>query len=128
MLQEPRLVHCFAFTARAAEEPLESIATAADLRVLSDVSIVTGEAHELRFELRDSGTDAPLSGIQDVLAMVVQTGGNWSARLTASPSDGGVYTLSVVPPSPGLYKVLFTVPSLGLDFEELPQVSLQATN
>jgi DNA-binding beta-propeller fold protein YncE len=128
MLQEPRLVHCFTFTARAAEEPLDSIATAAaDLRVLSDVSIVTGEAHELRFELRDSGTDAPLSGLQDVLAIVVQTGGNWSTRLTASPSDGGVYTLSVVPPSPGLYKVLFTVPSLGLDFEELPQVSLQAT-
>jgi hypothetical protein len=128
MLQEPRLVHCFAFTARAAEEPLEGIATAAaELRVLSDGPIATGETHELRFELRDSGTDAPFSGIQDVLAMVVQTGGNWSARLTASPSAEGVYTLNVVPPSPGLYKVLFTVPSLGLDFEDLPQVSLQAT-
>jgi DNA-binding beta-propeller fold protein YncE len=128
LLDQPRVLHCFTFTARAAEEGIEGVAaSAADLTILSEATGRSGEPHELRFSLANGDTGDPMSGLEDVFVLVTQTGGNWNSRLTAAPSGDGEYSVSVVPPQVGVYKVFFTIPSLGLDFEKLPQITLTAT-
>jgi DNA-binding beta-propeller fold protein YncE len=128
LLNEPRMVNCFSFTAKAADEPLQGITANAEIRVLSGETPITGEVHDFRFELRDGETDTPLPTIEDISARIIQTGGSWNTSLWATPSAGGAYTLTFTPPSPGTYSVLLAVPSLGIDLGTLPQISIQVVS
>jgi DNA-binding beta-propeller fold protein YncE len=128
LLNEPRMVNCFSFTAKAADEPLQGITANAEIRVLSGETPITGEVHDFRFELRDGETDTPLPTIEDISARIIQTGGSWNTSLRATPSAGGAYTLTFTPPSPGTYSVLLAIPSLGIDLGTLPQISIQVVS
>jgi hypothetical protein len=88
------------------------------------LSALAGEVHDFRFELRDGDTDTPLPNIEDISARIILTGGSWNASLQATPSAGGAYT----PPSPGTYRVLLAIPSLGIDLGTLPQISIQVVS
>jgi hypothetical protein len=127
LLDSPQLTHCFSFTARAAEESLGEITTAAtELRSLSDGAPVAGEPYEFHFELVELDSGARHGGVEDVTAMVIHGATNRQIRLVAQPGDNGTYTLSFTPQSTGQYRLLFAVPSLGLGPDTLPQISLQA--
>ncbi|HSR44470.1 MAG TPA: YncE family protein [Acidimicrobiia bacterium] len=128
LLNEPRMVNCFSFTAKAADEPLQGIAANAEIRVLSDEAPIAGEVHDFRFELSGGDTGTSLSNLEDVSARIIQTGGSWNTSLRATPSADGAYTLTFTPPSPGIYSVLLAVPSLGIDLGTLPQVSIQVVS
>jgi DNA-binding beta-propeller fold protein YncE len=128
LLDEPRLIHCFTFTAKTADEPLQGIEANAEIRVLSDEPPRAGELHDFRFELLGGDTGTPLSSNEDVIARIIQTGGNWNTSLKATPSADGTYSLSFTPPSKGVYSVLLAVPSLGIDLGTLPQISIEVVS
>jgi DNA-binding beta-propeller fold protein YncE len=126
LLKEPDVTHCFTFSANAAEDPDEGLETlAAELEVVSGAEPVAGAVHEMRFQMTDGATREAMTGIPDVVAKVIQTGSNWNTNVQAVP-DGDGYVVTFTPPSPGLYTVLFAVPSLGIGFDSLPQVNLRA--
>lgn len=126
LLDDPDVTHCFTFTANAAEDPDEGLETlAAEIEVITGAEPVAGAPHELRFRMNDASTRQPMTGVEDVVAKVIQTGSNWNANLAAVP-DGDGYLLTFTPPGPGLYTVLLAVPSLGIGFGSLPQLNLQA--
>jgi hypothetical protein len=75
--------------------------------------------------MTDGSTREAMTGIPDVIAKVIQTGSNWNTNVQAVP-DGDGYVVTFTPPNPGLYTVLFAVPSLGIGFDSLPQVNLRA--
>ena len=52
--------------------------------------------------------------------------GIWQQREAAKPVGDGVYEMSFVPPQPGVYYVFFQSPSLGIRFNQLPPLTLQA--
>ncbi len=126
LLDDPDVTHCFTFSANAADQPEDGVATlAAELEVLSGPAPVAGAVHEMRFQMTDAANRQPMTGISDVIAKVIQTGSNWNTNVQAVP-DGDGYLLSFTPPNPGLYTLLFAVPSLGIGFDSLPQVNLRA--
>lgn len=126
-LDDPDFAHCFSFDANPADEAEAGIERqAAELEVISGADLVAGAIHELRFRMIDADTREPIRGLEDLMSKVIQPGSNWNASLRAIPEGDG-YVLAFTPPNPGLYTVLFAVPSLELDFAAIPQLSLVAS-
>ncbi len=125
LLDEPSLTHCFTFTARPSDDSLDLEAPSVDIDVLAGAAAVAGSEHRLRFELRNVDDGAVVSGLGDILAMVIQASGNWSARVVATADAQGTYTAAFTPPAVGLYSVIFSVPSQGLSFQNVPPVNIQ---
>ncbi|UCH58722.1 MAG: hypothetical protein JSV61_10945, partial [Anaerolineales bacterium] len=128
MLADPQVVHCFQFTARPNPE-LNAGAPAfkPELKFLTTDQPRAGQAYSLQLELTDADTGAPLEGLPDLLALARVLAGNWSQRGTATELGDGVYEFQFTFPNPGMYNLFFTVPSLGLGFDQLPQRNLQVT-
>jgi YVTN family beta-propeller protein len=127
LLDDPRVVHCFQFTAKpnsAAEtEPASALP---ELTILTEArEFKAGEEFRLQFTLRDPTTQTPLADIKDVVVLVVQTGGNWNQRLAAEHLGDGVYEMRFTVPQPGLYTVFFSIPSANIGLDQLSRLTLQ---
>jgi len=127
MLNDPLLVHCFEFNAKENPALTASQPTLPELKVLSELGQAkVGETFTLEFSLTDGTGGEPISGVQDVLALVRQTAGNWNQRYLATSVGEGRYELVLLLPRPGLYTLYFAIPSLQLNFDQLPQLNLRA--
>jgi len=127
MLNDPLLVHCFEFNAKENPALTASQPALPELTVLSELGQVrVGETFTLEFSLTDGESGEPISGVQDVLALARQTAGNWNQRYIATALGEGRYEMALLLPRAGLYTLYFAVPSLQLNFEQLPQLNLQA--
>jgi YVTN family beta-propeller protein len=128
MLNDPAIVHCFQFSAKPNPELSEGAqGIKPELKILNTEQPKAGVAYNLQIELTDADSGEPLEGLSDVLALVKVLAGNWNQRGTASELGEGVYEFQFTFPTPGMYNLLFTVPSLGLGFDQLPQRTLQVT-
>jgi hypothetical protein len=85
-----------------------------------------GQAFKLQFTLTDPATARPIANLEDVLALVNQTGGNWNQRYVARSLNEGRYEVDLTVPAPGLYNILFTIPSMQVNFDGLPNLNLKA--
>jgi YVTN family beta-propeller protein len=127
LLDSPRVVNCFDVAVK--ENPglpkpkgvpikVEAVSAGGTLRV--------GESYQLRFKVTDSGSDQP-KAVSDVGVLVFLAPGIWQRREWAKPLGDGLYEMSFVPPQAGVYYVFFQSPSLGVQFNQLPFLTLQAT-
>lgn len=129
LLTSPRVSHCFdlavnAYPARKGDKKLP-------LRLevlLKDRKIRVGETTALRFKLTDSATSEPKVGLKDVRVLTLLAPGTWQKRQWARPAADGVYEVSLTVPRSGVYYVFFECPSLGVRFDQLPKLILQATD
>ena len=128
LLDSPRVVNCFNVAVK--ENPglpkpkgvpikVEAVSAGGTLRV--------GESYQLRFKVTDSGSDQP-KAVRDIGVLVFLAPGIWQQREWAKPLGDGLYEMSFVPPQAGVYYVFFQSPSLGVQFNQLPFLTLQATN
>jgi YVTN family beta-propeller protein len=128
LIDSPFVDHCFAF--RAVENPrlaAESEKHPVQLAFLNEERRVpAGRPLELRFTLTGSRTGEPLAGLEDVVVLATRPPGTWQERLRARPLQNGLYEATVPADQPGAYYVSVAVPSLGLDFTELPYISFLA--
>ena len=128
LIDSPFVDHCFAF--RAVENPrlaAESEKHPVQLAFLNEERRVSaGRPLELRFTLTGSRTGEPLVGLEDVVVLATRPPGTWQERLRARPLQNGLYEATVPADQPGAYYVSVAVPSLGLDFTELPYISFLA--
>ncbi len=123
LLNTPQVVHCFKVTVEPNPELAEKLRAAAppELEVLTELQPFTaGETFTIQFKLADPVTDEPVDDINDLLVMVVKAGGNWNQNYRTAPQGDGVYQLELAIPKPGLYQVMFAVPSLQLQYNQLP--------
>jgi len=128
MLADPQVVHCFQFTAK----PNPELSAAAQvfkpqLEFLNTEQPQAGVPYSLQLELRDADTGEPVEGLQDMLVLARVLAGNWSQRGVATELGKGVYEFQFTFPNPGMYNLFFAAPSLGLNFDQLPQRTLQVT-
>jgi YVTN family beta-propeller protein len=127
MLSDPLLVHCFEFTAKP-NEALQAAANLPELVHLNDnLNPVAGEPFALRFQLTDPDSGQGIEGLEDVFILANQIAGNWSSRSIATSLGDGVYEVELTIPNAGLYSVFFAVPSIGLNIDQSPSLSLQVT-
>jgi YVTN family beta-propeller protein len=127
LLDSPRLVNCFDLT--VAENPgLPKPATVA-IRiepVLTEETARVGESYNLRFKVTDSTSHQPKPNLEDVGVLVFLAPGIWQERQWARHVGKGLYEMSFVPPQAGVYYVYFQCPSLGVQFNQITALTLQA--
>jgi YVTN family beta-propeller protein len=128
LLDSPRMVNCFQLAVGKNPElpapkgvpiKVEALASGGAPRV--------GETYQLRFRVTDAASDQPKADLKDVGVLVFLAPGIWQQRELAKPLGGGVYEVSFALPEPGVYYVFFQSPSLGVRFNQLPFLTLQAT-
>ena len=128
LLDSPRVVHCFEFTADPAPAvarpklarpvEVEMLSPAAPLRAAAPVT--------LRFRLRDAATSSPLEGLKDVSVLASQSPtGAWRESLIARPRPDGTYELDLRPPRAGRYTLYFSIPSLQVKVGQVLPIDLQ---
>jgi YVTN family beta-propeller protein len=128
LMDSPVVHHCFSFTA----QPDAGLAAAQHARavkldfVAEERRVPAGRPLAVRFVLTRPDSDEPVSGLQDVVVMATRPPGNWQERRRAEPLELGLYEASFDADQPGVYYVSVAVPSLGLDFTELPYITFMA--
>ena len=128
LLDSPFVDHCFAFEAEADAE-LQARRHAGSLRldfVGEERRVPAGQPLSVRFLLARPDTDEPVSELRDVTVLATRPPGYWQERRRATPLGYGLYEVSFPADEPGVYYVSVAVPSLGLDFTELPHTSFMA--
>jgi YVTN family beta-propeller protein len=128
LLDSPRVVHCFNFTVSA--DPGFRLQQAAAIRIepqIQEQTAHTGEKYQLRFKVIDAQTLQPRSDLQDIGVLTFLAPGIWQQRDLAKPLGDGLYEINFVPPQAGVYYIFFNSRSLGIDFNQLPKLTIQAT-
>ena len=128
MLDTPRVAHCF--TAEVAPNPEMKRESQVSLRIEylnEDKNLRAGETYKLRFKLTDATTGQPADGLKDVRVLTFLSPGIWQKRdFARATGGGGIYELDVVVPRSGLYMIFVESQSRGVQFRQLPYLTLQA--
>lgn len=128
LLDSPRLFNCFDLT--VAENPGSPKQKAVALKIeplLKDTSLRVGASYNLRFKASDSNSNQPQADLKDMGVLVFLAPGIWQQREWAKPLGDGVYEMSFSPPQAGVYYVYFQCPSLEVQFNHIPHLTLNAT-
>jgi len=127
LLDSPRVVNCFNIT--VAENPRLPKETPVAIKIeplLNDTPLRVGERYNLRFKVTDSVTNQPKANLEDIGVLVFLAPGIWQHRELARTGGAGVYEMSFEPPQSGVYYVYFQCPSLGVRFNQVSPMTLQA--
>ena len=128
LMDAPVVHHCFTFTA----EPDAELAAARHAGrvglefVAEERRVPAGGPLAVRFVLTRPDSGEPVSWLDDVVVLATRPPGNWQERRRAEPLELGLYEASFAADQPGVYFVSVAVPSLGLDFSELPYITFMA--
>lgn len=126
LLDTPRIMHCF--TMRVEPDPTTKATAKRPLTMefmIDGMEIPVGEETRVRFKLADRETSQPKEGIED-LEVLAYSPGAWQKRGLARPVGGGIYEVAVSPPRSGIYFLYFRSSALGVRYNQLPHLILQA--
>jgi hypothetical protein len=127
LLDSPRVVNCF--DAEIKENPELAKQREVPIRIeplpAAPIAFV-GTSYELAFKVLDARTNQPRSDLKDLGVLTFLAPGIWQERNWARPRPDGSYEISFVPPRAGVYYIFFQCPSLGVEFNQLQHLTLQA--
>lgn len=127
LLDSPRVVNCFHLS--VAENPSLPKPAGVSIKiepVTNQTTVPAGRPYALRFKVIDTNTNLPRSDLADLSVLVFLAPGIWQQREVAKPLGGGVYEMNFVPPQTGVYYVYFQCPALGIHYNQLTPLTLQA--
>lgn len=128
LLDSPRVTHCFETSAAFNPSVKREREVALGVEYLErDRPLRAGEPYKLRFRLTDTATGKPADGLKDVHVLIFLAPGIWQTRDFATEKGGGVYELEVSVPQPGYYSVFVESRSKGVQFRQMPYLTLEAT-
>jgi YVTN family beta-propeller protein len=128
LIDSPRIAHCFTASAKP-DAATEKAARGGAVKVeylVKDHGVRAGEAFKLRFKLTDEATGQPKNDLKDVRVLTFLSPGIWQRRDFAQAVGGGVYELGITVPQSGFYMVFVESRALGVNFRDLPYLTLQA--
>jgi YVTN family beta-propeller protein len=128
LLDSPRVVHCFNFNVSANPNyrSERNVAIKIEPQIREQTASV-GEKYQLRFKVIDTQTNQPRPDLKDVGVLTFLAPGIWQQRQMAQPLGNGLYEINFVPPQAGVYYIYFNCRSLGIEFNQLPNLTIQAT-
>ena len=127
LLDTPRIVHCFNFTVSANPDYRAQPAVPIKIEPLIREQVAyIGEKYQLRFKVIDAQTNQPRSDLKDIGVLTFLAPGIWQQRELAQPLGNGLYEINFVPPQAGVYYIFFNSRSLGVEFNQLPKLTIQA--
>ncbi|MGA9996760.1 MAG: cytochrome D1 domain-containing protein [Pyrinomonadaceae bacterium] len=128
LLDTPRIVHCFNFTVSANPAYLSQPTVPIKIEpLIRQQTAYVGEKYQLRFKVIDAQTNQPRSDLKDIGVLTFLAPGIWQQRDLAQPLGTGLYEINFVPPQAGVYYIFFNSRSLGVEFNQLPKLTIQAT-
>lgn len=129
LLDTPRILHCFPFnTTDDANVGVPAATTARELTIeflTAERRVKAGQPFNLQFKIKNNQTGAPISNLTDVYVLATIVSGQRNDRFKTRAMADGLYEASLQFAEPGLYKVYFFVPSLNVNIEDLPFLTLQ---
>lgn len=127
LLDAPRVVTCFDLTVAANPGVPKQTAVALKIEpLLKETTAQVGESYSLRFKVTDAVSRESKANLNDMGVLVFLAPGIWQQRELAKALGDGVYEISFVPPQAGVYYVYFQCPSLGVQFNQISPLTLQA--
>jgi DNA-binding beta-propeller fold protein YncE len=125
LLDSPRITHCFEAEAKPNPDVRHEKPVALRVEYLNkEKQLRVGENYKLRFKLFDTATSKPKSDLNDVRVLTFLASATWQKRDFARPVGDGVYELDIKVPQTGLYFVFVESRSQGVDFRQLPHLTL----
>jgi YVTN family beta-propeller protein len=129
LLDSPRMVGCFDIAVKENPDLPKPKGVPIRIETLSDAAAMrVGERYRLRFKVTDAETNQPKTDLKDMGVLVFLAPGIWQQREWAAHAGGGVYEMSFTPPQAGVYYIYFRAPSLGVQFNQMPFLTLRATS
>ncbi|MBV9924314.1 MAG: beta-propeller fold lactonase family protein [Acidobacteria bacterium] len=126
LLDSPRVVQCFDIAVAESPEERRQRESAVRFEPLVDDDVMpVGRSYKLRFKVVGSAGQ-PRDDLKDVGVMTFLAPGIWQERFWSKPVGGGVYEVSFTPPSEGVYYIYFNCPSLNLEYNQSPFLTLRA--
>lgn len=126
LLDSPRVLHCFEAAAKPNPALKQEQKAGLQIEYLNkELSPRVGENYKIRFKLKDAVTGQPKGELTDVRVLFFLSPGVWQKRELAKHVGDGVYELEVNVPQQGLYMVFVESQSQGVQFRELPYLTLQ---
>jgi len=127
MLETPQILHCFSADASPGEVlPTQGLAGMSIEYLQESRRVASNAKLPLRFRLRDSVTDEPLSGVTGISVLFFRTPGTDRTVVQAVEEGDGVYRASLPIGRPGGYYVHVGVPPRGIGYDKLPFFTLAA--
>ena len=127
LLDSPRLINCFQMNVAENPNAPRKMEAAFKIEPLVKEAVArVGERFTLRFKVVDAKTGAVKSEVKDLGVLVFLAPGIWQQRDPAKTVGDGVYEMSFVPPSAGVYYVFIQSASLGIQYNQSTPLTLQA--
>lgn len=127
MLDSPRLINCFKL--KVSEDPGSATAVEAAVKIeplVKQAVARVGERFVLRFKLIDTRTGTEQKDLKDLSVLVFLAPGIWQQNDLAKSIGDGIYEMSFVPPSAGVYYVFFQSASLRLQYNQSTPLTIQS--
>ncbi len=126
LLDSPRVIHCFAATAKASLT-LPRTGPSLDVEFLvKDRRVPVGRPLTVSFKLTDAASQKPRTGLTDVRVLYYMAPAGQRREATAREVGDGIYEASLSLPERGAYYVYVAVPSAKVKFGDLTFLSLVA--
>jgi YVTN family beta-propeller protein len=127
LLDTPRILHCFNVVAKPSPH-VRRKGKPVRVKVLSKTAIAaSGETFRFRFNLIDTETQKPRSGLKDVRVAFFKSPSSQRIAAAVREVSSGIYEAELPIRAAGAYYVYVAVPSLKLGYGKLPFVTLRAT-
>ena len=123
LLDSPRVVNCF--NMKVVDDPDNPQVTTAAMKVEAlwkEPTARVGSSFKVRFK----ATFSVPTKADDIGVLVFLAPGIWQYREVAKPLGDGVYEMNFVPPQPGIYYVYFQCPSLGIEYNHVRPITIEA--
>lgn len=128
LLDSPRILHCFEFTAKANPVLAEKALQAPTIQMITrQRKMKVGERFVLQFKLVKTRRSDPVIGVKDLTVQATLAPGNWFEKYTASEVGDGVYEVAFTPQRPGSYYLTFSSNELRMDARHFPHWVLLAS-
>jgi YVTN family beta-propeller protein len=127
LADSPRLAHCF--EAVADPNPLLKEEQKIALRIehqSSELQLQVNQDFPLRFKLIETKTNKAKDGLKDVRVLTFLASGTWQRRDIAKSLGNGMYEVNLNLPESGFYRVLVESGSMGVRYQDLPGITVQA--
>jgi YVTN family beta-propeller protein len=125
LLDSPRVAHCFELDSTG-ELGIHRRTTSLE-PVLLPRTVTAGSPVDLAFRPVPRPSQRIAAKPATATALVILSPGSWFVRIPMVPADDGAWRLRFIPPRPGIYMVAFDAPELGLNVDNGPHFTVEAT-
>jgi hypothetical protein len=129
LTDSPRIAHCF--EAAADPNPMLTELQRVALRIehqSKEMQLPINHELPQRFKLIETKTNNAKDGLDDVRVLTFLASGTWQRRDIAKPLGNGMYEVNLNLPESGVYRVFVESGSMGVRYQDLPEIVLHATD